>query len=60
MFKGPGKVVTPNDDTSFADFKDFHREGEESHFKYNPAASDITKQSGDFPETGSYDPPEKM
>lgn len=54
MFKGP-------DDTgSFADSRDFHREGEESHFKYNPAASDITKQSGDFPYSADADAPEKM
>lgn len=60
MFNGPGKVVTPNETESFADFKDFHREGEERHFEYNPAASDITKQSGDFPETDDFEAPEKM
>lgn len=57
---GPGKVVTPNETDSFADFKDFHREGEERHFTYNPAAGDITTQSGAFPETSDVDAPEKM
>lgn len=57
---GPGKVVTPAESGKFADWKDFHREGEEKHFEYNPVAGDITKQSGDFPETSDYCPPEKM
>jgi hypothetical protein len=57
---GPGKVVTPQDSTHFADWKDFHRDGEERHFEYNPTAGDITDQSKSFPETSDYCPPEKM
>lgn len=59
MFKGPGKVVEPDDTTGFADWKDFRRDGETSTFKYNPAASDITP-TGQFPETSSVEAPEKM
>lgn len=57
---GPRNVVTPSESDTFADWKQFHREGEEKHFTYNPAASDITKQSGDFPEVTDVDAPEKM
>lgn len=57
---GPSKVVTPAQTDSFADWKDFHRAGEESHFEYNPAASDITDQNKAFPEVTDYEPPEKM
>jgi hypothetical protein len=62
MFRtGPGKVVTPQESDTFADWKDFHRDGEEKHFTYNPAADDITTQHRDkFPETDDFEPPEKM
>ena len=52
----------PEEETeSFADWKDFHREGEERHFTYNPAAAEITEQHRDaFPETDDFEPPEKM
>jgi len=57
---GPGKVVTPAETNKFADWRDFHREGEEKHFTYNPAARDITAQSGEFDEDYKANPPEKM
>ena len=34
MSDGPGKVVTPAETESFADWRDFHREGEASEFEY--------------------------
>lgn len=57
---GPRNVVTPASKDSFSDWKDFHREGEESRFDYNPAASDIVPQSGDFPLPDGPNAPEKM
>jgi hypothetical protein len=44
----------------FDDWKNFTRTGEESHFTYNPAASDITPQDGSFPEVTDVEAPEKM
>lgn len=58
--RGPGKIVTPNNTDSFGDWKDFHREGEERHFTYNPAKADITDQHGQFDEDYEANFPEKM
>lgn len=43
----------------FSDWKDYHS-GASSIFTYNPAASDITTQHGDFPEVDDVEAPEKM
>lgn len=42
MFRGPGKVVTPNQSDSFGDWQDFHREGEASEFEYSDDTQDHT------------------
>lgn len=59
MFSGPEQE--PEDSAEgFKDFKDFQIEGKSRHFEYNPAAADITSQSGSFPETDDVEAPEKM
>jgi hypothetical protein len=58
---GPEQVPDNSEHSAgdFQDWKGFTRPGEESHFKYNPAASDITPASGDFPLPDGPDAPEK-
>jgi len=58
---GPGKVVSPNETESFGDWQDFHREGEESHFKYSDSTKDhiLNGESQHF-SYGKDELPEKM
>lgn len=59
--RGPGKVVTPSETASFADWQDFHREGEASEFEYSDSTEDHINQgeSQHFHYEGN-DLPEKM
>lgn len=61
MSNGPGKVQTPQDSGSFDDWQDFHRDGEESHFKYSDSTQDhiMNGESQHFHYEGN-DLPEKM
>ena len=59
MFNGP-KSQDP-DDKNWQTFEEFsNSKSGASPFSYNPAASDITTQSGDFPEPSYQENPEKM
>lgn len=61
MFKGPGKVQTPQDSDSFDDWQDFKRDGETHSFEYSDSTEDHINQgeSQHFHYEGN-DLPEKM
>jgi hypothetical protein len=52
--------VTPAEKSSFGDWQDFHREGEESHFDYSDSTKDhiLNGESQEFHYEGN-DLPEK-
>jgi hypothetical protein len=60
MTRGPEQVPDNSEESSWEDWKDYHAPDKSSHFEYNPAASEITDQSGKFPESDDFEPPEKM
>lgn len=57
----PKLTQEPSESGDWKDSTDYENcKYEKSPFEYNPAAGDITKQTGDFPQPTDVEAPEKM
>lgn len=59
MFRGP-KQVPSDEDQGWNAATEWCLPDKSEVFEYNPAASDITPQSGDFSQPTDVEAPEKM